>query len=93
MAHQHPFPWKAAAPSLALSAVLLAVTVCANSMLLVSNRESDGSITQAMDGLNTVVELELSVAEMRLRLSDYISSGDGARLAEAMLCVTQSSCD
>ncbi len=82
MAHQHPFPWKAAAPSLALSAVLLAVTVCANSMLLVSNQASNAAIIRSMEAYDAAVELELSVREMRRLFKEFLDYGDRRTLDE-----------
>lgn len=80
--HRPSFPWKAAAPSLALAGVLLAVTVCATSVLFVSYRASDEALSRAAEALDAAVELEQIVTAMRSNLDAYFNSGDESKLAE-----------
>lgn len=82
VARTHPFPWTAAAPSLAVSGVLLAVTVCAASVLFVNQRATTAALSQATQGFNAAVDLELGVRELRSRLADYVQSGDSSNLRE-----------
>lgn len=78
----HPFPWKAAAPSLAVSAALLAVTICAASVLYVNHRANAAALERAIEGFDAAVELEASVSRLRQQLTEYILSGDPAKLEE-----------
>ncbi|MCA9053635.1 MAG: hypothetical protein KDA75_07345 [Planctomycetaceae bacterium] len=80
----HPFPWKAAAPSLALSAVLLAVTVCAASVLFVNHQATAAAIDNAAAGLNAAIELEKTVEDLRDGVTEYAESRDEAKLRELM---------
>ncbi|MFV0442203.1 MAG: sensor histidine kinase [Planctomycetaceae bacterium] len=77
-----PFPWKAAAPSLAVSGVLLSVTVCAASVLFINQRSTTAALAEATQGFNAAVDLELGVRTLRGRLAEYVQSGDSSNLGE-----------
>lgn len=79
---EHPFPWRAAAPSLAVSGVLLAVTICAGSVLFVTQWSASRALNEAQEDFNLSVELELWVHGLRGQLTEYVATGDERLLAD-----------
>lgn len=83
MTHQqHPFPWKAAAPSLALSATLVLVSLCAAIALFYLQRSSTKAMERASEAFDAAVDLELHVREVRQNLTKFIDTGDDSLLAD-----------
>ncbi|MCA8998002.1 MAG: hypothetical protein KDA80_13480 [Planctomycetaceae bacterium] len=76
-----PFPWRAAAPSLAASGVLLAITICATSVLYVNHRSTMETFDHAAETYRVSIALESIVRELRKQIDHYVDTRDEGDIA------------
>src|SRR5580704_8713832 len=76
--------WRVAAPSLALSAVLLATVAIAALALDRVQQDSNRALDQAVSTADAAAELDRVVEEFRKHLDEYARTGDQATMRAAL---------
>ncbi len=69
-------------PSLAVSFVLLACTLCAASVLLVNQRSAERALREATEGLDALTELEVALRELREELTRLAHADESRQLSD-----------
>ncbi|MEZ6067416.1 MAG: hypothetical protein R3B90_17305 [Planctomycetaceae bacterium] len=71
---RHRFLWSAAAPSLAVSAVLMAVAICAAAVLWINRRQTEGVLDQAVGEIQRWEKLQSDLEEVQSALRAWDDS-------------------
>lgn len=79
----HPFLWRVAAPSLAVSLVLLAIVLLSAVTLHQSQSGARRALQNALDATKSSEELEKAVRELRHQLAHYAATGDESAIRQA----------